>query len=61
VCTKISIIKVGRFVCTNVVDDIQVILLDVSAQSSECLLIGSWQHHKKLRVEEEPDGAANVK
>ncbi len=38
--------------------------MDVSIQSSECLPIGkplAWQHHKKCRVENEPDGAANVK
>ncbi len=38
--------------------------MDVSVQSSECLLIGkplAWQNHKKCRVEDEPVGAANVK
>jgi hypothetical protein len=64
VCSKNSILRVGRFVCFNAVDGLQVILLDVSVQSSECLLIGkpsAWQNHKTRRVEDEPDGAANVK
>ncbi len=64
VCIKNSILRVGRFVYYNAVVGIQVILLDVSVQSSECLVIGkpsAWQNHKKCRVEDEPDGAANVK
>jgi hypothetical protein len=62
--SKNSILRVRRFVCFNIVAGIQVISLDVSVQSSECLLIGkppAWQNHKKPRVEDEPDGADNVK
>jgi hypothetical protein len=62
--SKNCILQVSRFVCFDAVADIQVILLDVSVQSSEWLLIGkpsAWQNRKKLRVEDEPVGAVNVK
>ncbi len=38
--------------------------MDVSVNFRESHLIGelsAWQHHNKHKVEEEPDGAANVK